>query len=29
MDLAYQVEWDNLAEKVPDLIDELKKVTGN
>jgi TRAP-type C4-dicarboxylate transport system substrate-binding protein len=29
MDLAYQVEWDNLAEKVPDMIDELKKVTGN
>lgn len=29
LDLAYQVEWDNLAEKVPDLIDELKRVTGN
>ncbi len=28
-DLAYQVEWDNLAQKVPDLIVELKKVTGN
>ncbi len=29
IDLAYQVEWDNLAQKVPDLIVELKKVTGN
>jgi TRAP-type C4-dicarboxylate transport system substrate-binding protein len=29
MDLAYQVEWDNLAQKVPDLIVDLKKVTGN
>lgn len=29
IDLAYQVEWDNLAKKVPDLIVELKKVTGN
>ncbi len=29
IDLAYQVEWDNLAQTVPDLIVELKKVTGN
>jgi TRAP-type transport system periplasmic protein len=29
IDLAYQVEWDNLAQKVPDLIDDLKRVTGN
>ena len=29
IDLAYQVEWDNLAKKVPDLIVDLKKVTGN
>ncbi len=29
IDLAYQVEWDNLAKKVPDIIGELKKVTGN
>jgi TRAP-type C4-dicarboxylate transport system substrate-binding protein len=29
IDLAYQVEWDNLAQKVPDIIVELKKVTGN
>ena len=29
IDLAYQVEWDNLAQKVPDLIADLKKVTGN
>jgi TRAP-type C4-dicarboxylate transport system substrate-binding protein len=29
IDLAYQVEWDNLAQKVPDLIDDLKQVTGN
>jgi TRAP-type C4-dicarboxylate transport system substrate-binding protein len=29
IDLAYQVEWNNLAQKVPDIIVELKKVTGN
>ncbi len=29
IDLAYQVEWDNLAQKVPDLIGDLKRVTGN
>jgi TRAP-type C4-dicarboxylate transport system substrate-binding protein len=29
IDLAYQVEWENLAQKVPDLIKDLKRVTGN
>ena len=29
LDTAYQVEWDQLAKKVPDLVEELKKVTGN
>ncbi len=29
VDLAYEVEWDNLAKKVPDLISDLKRVTGN
>lgn len=29
VDTAYQVEWDNLATKVPDSIAELRRLTGN
>lgn len=29
IDLAHQVKWDELAEKVPDLISDLKRVSGN
>jgi len=29
LNLAHQVEWDNLSRKVPDLIADLKRVTGN
>ncbi|MEW6261919.1 MAG: TRAP transporter substrate-binding protein DctP [Thermodesulfobacteriota bacterium] len=29
LDLAYQVEWDELAKKVPDQIKQLKTITGN
>ena len=29
VDLAHQVKWDELAEKVPDLISDLKRVSGN
>ncbi|MGE5338454.1 MAG: TRAP transporter substrate-binding protein DctP [Gemmatimonadota bacterium] len=29
IDTAYKVEWDNLATKVPDLVGELRKLTGN
>ncbi len=29
LETAYQVEWDELAKKVPDLIQELKRTTGN
>ena len=29
IDTAYQVEWDNLAKKIPGQIAELKRITGN
>jgi TRAP-type C4-dicarboxylate transport system substrate-binding protein len=29
IDTAYKVEWDNLATKVPDIVGELRKLTGN
>lgn len=29
IDTAYQVEWDNLATRVPERIDDLRRVTGN
>jgi TRAP-type C4-dicarboxylate transport system substrate-binding protein len=29
MDAAYQVEWDALGQKLPDVVPKLKKLTGN
>jgi len=29
VDTAYKVEWDNLATKLPDLVGELRRLTGN
>jgi TRAP-type C4-dicarboxylate transport system substrate-binding protein len=29
VDMAYQVEWDNLATKVPEHVTDLRRLTGN